>query len=103
MTWTKFFDGIFLINLPKRTQRFMNAAEELERYEIPFTTVRATSAGPTHTAEYALFLTLKHLFSYCKVKAYKRILVFEDDINFVENPNNYMPTVLRQLDGYSWD
>lgn len=103
MTWTKFFDGIYLINLPERTQRFMDAAEELEKYDIPFMRIPAVKSLSGKEGHGALVLTIKNLFGYCLNKGYQRILVFEDDSNFIENPNNYMPAVIRQLDGRSWD
>lgn len=101
MTWTKFFDGIYLINLPHRTKRFMDAAEELEKYDIPFTSVGATNN--CSTPQISLVRTMQGLFRLCLSEGQKRILVFEDDLDFVENPNNYMPQVIRQLDNKVWN
>jgi GR25 family glycosyltransferase involved in LPS biosynthesis len=103
MIWTKFFDGIYLINLPQRTERFMTAAEELERYDIPFETVHAKWTEVPGEAYKALWITVAQLLMKCRDQKKQRVLVFEDDVQFVENPNNYMPAVIRQLDGYFWD
>lgn len=101
MTWTKFFDAIYLINLPYRTQRFMDAAEELNQYDIPFTTVHAKIGYDK--PHLSLISTMKDLMMMCAAMGKKKIMVFEDDVQFVENPNNYMPQVIRQLDGLRWD
>lgn len=103
MTWTKFFDGIYLINRPDRTDRFMTAAEELADYEIPFETIPAHTSPPLPDGQTALILTMKELFTASLAQGCRKILVFEDDAEFIENPNNYMPAVIRQLDGKHWD
>jgi len=92
MNWTDYFDEIFLINLPDRPDRLKAASAEFEKYNIPFTVWGAT---PHENGMYGLNLTMKHLFESNSDK--NRILVFEDDVKFVEDPNLYMGKCIEQL------
>lgn len=100
MTWTKFFDGIYLINLPQRTQRFMDSARELDNHKIPFERVNAVKS---FSGQMGVRITMRQLFEKCLSEKKERILVFEDDVKFVTTPEYYMPRVIPQLDGLHWD
>ncbi len=89
MAWTDYFDEIFLVALPERKER---AEAELKAYYIPFTVFPAISH---QTGAEGLKQTMKLLFQLNKHK--KSILVFEDDILFVQDPNIIMPLCVQQL------
>lgn len=100
--WTDHFDKILLINLPKRTNRLAAASSELMKYSIPFEIVSGIDQGngspEPGNGEYGIWLTLKQIFSNAISAKFQRILIFEDDVQFVEDPNYYMPWMIEQLE-----
>jgi len=92
--WTYYFEKIFLINLASRVDRLMRSCDELRKYDIQFELVRAT---PHVNGAKGLYLTMIDLFKKCLLEKLKRVLVFEDDVRFVANPNVYMPLCIEQL------
>jgi hypothetical protein len=90
--WQHFFDHILLVNLPDRTDRLKKASAELDRYGIKnFEVVPAVKKD--NGAE-GLWMTMKALLEYFKAKT---ILVFEDDLLFVSDPNEHLPPCLHTL------
>lgn len=99
MSWTNYFDKIYLVNLPDQTERLASASQELNKYNIPFT---VWPAYKSLNGANGLLNTMASLFAANR-KA-KRILVFEDDVKFVEDPNIYMPKCVEQLKSLKyWD
>lgn len=103
MKWTHYFDEIYLINLPDNTQRLKSATVELNKYDIPFTVWPAIKH---ENGKYGLNLTMTELFNKCYNK--KRILVFEDDVQFIQGPNIVMALAIDQLmrhnaSKYDWE
>lgn len=92
--WTEYFDGIFLINLAKRTDRLLEAAEEIEKYNIPYQRVAAIEH---EKGAEGLRLTMVKLFEHCIEQNMQNILVFEDDVLFVQDPTYVMENVVKQL------
>jgi len=93
--WTEFFDCIYLINLAKRTDRLLEAAEQLEKFDIPYKRVCAIERD--NGAE-GLRDTMIQIFTEALEQGYKNILVFEDDVLFLEEDLNYiMDKVVVQL------
>lgn len=66
----------------------------MSKYNIPFYIQSATYRVDGKEGVYE---SLKKLFTECIEKEYKNILVFEDDILFLEKPGNFMPLCLWQL------
>lgn len=81
MSWTNFFDKIYVINLPKRTDRLLEITEEMVKYGIEFDLID----GIQHEkgAE-GLRLTVENLLVDAIENGYKNILIFEDDCMFIE-------------------
>lgn len=100
--WTAYFDKVFLINLPERTDRLKEATDELGRYNIQFERFEATS---DQNGAYGLYKTMMALFKMCVEIEYYNILVFEDDIKFlldVKETNKIMNDAFKQMD-IIWD
>jgi hypothetical protein len=100
--WINFFDKIYVINLAKRTDRLLQIAEELERYNIPFELVTATEQ---EDGAEGLKTTMQGIFKKSIEKRYESILVFEDDAYFVEGveyTNEVLNNAMDQLPKY-WD
>lgn len=94
MTWIDRFDAIFLVNLPRRLDRFVQARQELTKFSIPFTRIWGMTADDGRKG---LYDTLINLFHYCIAQNFKQILVFEDDITFIENPHFVMEAAVQEL------
>ena len=98
--WTHYFDKIYLINLPDRADRLRQATEELQRYRVPFEVFQAIKADK---GAIGLYNTMMELFRKTDTPEYWNILVFEDDVRFVNDPNEYMPRCVEQLQKLNWD
>lgn len=97
MAWTDFFTKIFVINLPERTDRLLEIAEELEKWNIPYELKNAVKKD--NGAE-GLKETVWDIIQEGVDKNWQSVLIFEDDCVFVEscgNPNETMEQVVKQL------
>src|SRR5436190_11123965 len=92
--WTRIFDKIYLINLPAQKEKLIRATNQLSKYGIPFTVYPAFAS---EKGEWGLIVTMKAIFRDALDKGYKHILLFEDDIKFVEDPNHYMFPMIEQV------
>lgn len=90
--WHNKIDKIFVINLPERKDRLQKIKEELRKYEIPFDIFHATKHP---NGADGLQHTMKDLF--IAAKDFDNILVFEDDVNIIEDINKYLPLALKEL------
>lgn len=99
--WTDYFDKIYVINLAKRTDRMQQAKEQLDKYSIPFE--RWEAIENLDGAE-GLRLTMIELFTYAINSGYQNVLVFEDDVDFLESDmNNLMEEIVQQIPYYEYD
>ena len=102
MSWTDFFTKIFVINLPERTDRLLDIAEQLYKWNIPYELVNAVKHE--NGAE-GLRITVEGIFREAVKQEWESILIFEDDAIFVDsggNPNEVMEKVVKQLPK-TWD
>lgn len=100
--WINFFSEIFLINLPKRTDRLLTSAEQFERFEIPFTRI---SAIENEKGAIGLRDTMQNLFEDCIAKKKENVLIFEDDFDIVVSPIEFhdaMNKVTEQIPDNYW-
>jgi len=96
------FDMIFLINLPAQKEKLARSSAELIKHNINFEVIPAIS---DNDGAKGLFLTMRTLFENCIKSDLNRILVFEDDIKFVQDPQYYLPWMMDQLEEIDpyWD
>ena len=102
MSWTNFFTKIFVINLPERTDRLLEVAEELYKWQIPYELVNAVKH---EKGAEGLRITVEKIFREAIAKNWESVLIFEDDAVFVDscgNPNDTMNEVVKQLPK-NWD
>jgi GR25 family glycosyltransferase involved in LPS biosynthesis len=102
MSWTNFFTKIFVINLPERTDRLIEIAEQLYKWNIPYELINATKHE--NGAE-GLRITVENIFREAIKNEWESVLIFEDDAMFVDscgNPNDTMNEVVKQLP-LTWD
>lgn len=98
--WTDFFDKIYVVNLAKRTDRMKQAKEQLDKYNIPFE--RWEAIENLDGAE-GLRLTMIELFTHAINSNYLNVLVFEDDVDVIdESINEVMENVVHQIP-YDYD
>jgi GR25 family glycosyltransferase involved in LPS biosynthesis len=98
MDWIKLIDRIVLLNLAHREDRLLQAAEVLETYNIPYNRVEAIY-NQEHGAT-GLRDTMVKLFEEEIAKKTQHLLVFEDDVIFVEGQDTFhqaMNNVMAQL------
>lgn len=98
MDWRNSIGRIVLLNLPHRSDRLLDSAEILFKYEIPFERISAVY-NKEHGAT-GLRDTMVRLFEEEIEKKTDSVLVFEDDIKFVEDPESFhatMNAVMEQL------
>lgn len=89
---------VYCINLPERTDRFENAYRELSSIgitDINWHHGQKTSWG--HTG-----CTQSHVDVLKKCRTLNRFTIFEDDIQFINNPLNLLGLVEKQLPR-QWD
>lgn len=95
--WTPYFNRIYVISLPEDTERLKRTTEILKSYEIGFQVV---SAKRRDNGEEGIKETILEILRGCKHM--DRILIFEDDVDFVINPNMVMPRCVNQLKKIDW-
>lgn len=111
----KFFDKVYLINLPNETDRLSRAIKNCERVGIEFELVPAIhgtseeviinsepSTGWNRNAA-ALGLTTLKLVKDAKENGYKNIFIMEDDVDFIEF--NFTTILSKAIEGLpeDWD
>lgn len=103
MSWQNYFSKIFIINLPHRTDRLQRVTEIMNEYEIDAFVFEATEHAK---GELGLVATMKKLFIQCLNGGYERVLVFEDDVEFLERPeifNQIMDKCVNDLKSIDWN
>jgi len=120
ITLNNFFDKIFYINLNKDTERNQNLLFQFEKYnitnferifgvefeQIPDKTYWRNFNLNSLNEKYILGsmgcrASHKKIMSISMERGYNKILIFEDDIFFTEDPNEILNKNLHKLD--SWD
>jgi hypothetical protein len=97
MSWLNFVDKIYLVNLPKRTDRLLASAKIFEDYEIPYSLFPAIQKP---SGAEGLRDTMNLIFQEALDNNYKNILVFEDDVEILTNKfwfDETMNKVVEQL------
>lgn len=82
MNWPSFIDNVYLVNLAQREDRLLESAKLFEEYEIPYEVFPAIK--DTQGAR-GLRDTMLKIFNDTIEKKYENILVFEDDVKFIED------------------
>ncbi|MGD0960942.1 MAG: glycosyltransferase family 25 protein [Methylomonas sp.] len=106
-----YFQQIYIINLPHRTDRKAEMAAQLAKIGLNldqpqimlFPAIRPADAGafPSIGAR-GCFLSHLAVLSDALQRNFDRILIFEDDLDFVENFNTRMPLYLDTLQHMDW-
>jgi len=98
MSWVNKIDRIVLLNLNIREDRLLQCAEQFEQYGIPYE--RVTAIHDPEQGARGLRDTMVKVFNEAIESNIDNLLVFEDDVLFVESPSavdDTMNKVLSQL------
>lgn len=107
------YEHKFCINLNRRKDRWRNSFKGFSSNNI--TGVKRFMAEDSHHVEckkikikkgvYCLGLTIKKILLKAKEKGYKEVLIFEDDVEFVENFEKLSENYLKDIYEYcsDWD
>jgi hypothetical protein len=99
--WTDYFQGLYLISLPQCAEdRLPTVTEELHKHHIYFRIVHPQTGL---TAEHSIWNTYDEIISNALDKGKKRILVFEDDVQFLVPPSAPMTNAINSLKTLDWD
>lgn len=109
----EYFDKVFCINLDRREDRMLLAAEELKKFNIDFERFSAVDGDTLVKEDYTtnpniptghIGCTLSHarLISMCKERGYKKVLVLEDDVVLSEDFENNFTNYIKELPS-NWD
>lgn len=91
-----FFEEIWCINLDHRLDRWEHAQKEFEKVNI-LNRVHRFSAIKHTDGRIGLIKSFLYLFEYAKNKKLENILIFEDDIKFLNDTTNILRKSLEQL------
>jgi len=93
--WTDFVDATFVVNLADRKDRLALVNEELAKHSISFVTWTAVK---DQDGKKGLRDTMRYLFLHCVEAGYKRVCVFEDDVDILlADFNEIMENCVEQL------
>jgi len=108
----EFFDKIYVINLQSRKDRLTEIIKQLEciGIDLPSNKIKIFEAiRPSRKDDWpaigakGCFLSHFGVLKDAQKNKYEKILVLEDDVNFVENFNDLIETTINQLNNTSWD
>jgi len=112
ITINNFFEKVYLINLKSRPDRLKISTEILNRYNIKFEIFEAIEGNPGIITESevlnkkpgAMGCLLSHLeiIKLAKANKYKNILIFEDDVELIDNFNIEFNDSIKELPN-EWD
>lgn len=97
LSWHNFFDEIYLINLDKRHDRYLNSVRQFDDFGINF---KRISAIEDEQGAKGLRDTMLLIFQEVQEHNYSNILVFEDDFLFIKEKlwiDEVMNAVVNEL------
>lgn len=98
--WCAYFDRIYLINLKSRKDRLYESIQELKKYNIPFIRWEAMEY---ENGAMGLYDTMTSLFVNAIDNGYRKILVFEDDVKFLQDPTLIMDRIILEQLPTNWE
>jgi GR25 family glycosyltransferase involved in LPS biosynthesis len=101
MDINSFFDKIYCINLDDRIDRWVEVKKQFD--ELGITNVERFSAIKKEPGYLGCLESHVSVIKKAKELNYKSILVFEDDVNFINKDINLINETLNQLNTMDWD
>lgn len=109
---TDYFDQIRIVNLPMRQDRRREVIEQLEKIGLHigvndvafFEAVRPSdAAGFPNIGARGCFLSHLQILKEAVAGNCQRVLILEDDVNFVDKFSAGLPDLLKALEHWQWD
>lgn len=104
-----FFDRIYCINLPHRTDKWDKCKEEFSKYDFLDKVTRFNgiqiqgSFYHVNVRAAGCFLSHLEIINKCKEENVKSVLILEDDVEFHNDPINNLRLSVDELKGQDWD
>lgn len=102
----EYFDKIYIINLDKHKQRYLETQNELTKFGIKnycrYQGVTVNNGQTVKDRERGCAESHFNIIKEAKVNHYKQILIFEDDIQIDEKLRNYDNIIKNFLNTNSW-
>lgn len=95
------FENIYCINLDRRTDRWEKVQEEFKSVGI-IDRVKRFSAVEKEDGRLGLIKSFLELFKMAKKENMKNILIFEDDVHFINDPLPNLKKALSQIGSMDW-
>ena len=102
ITFLDYFDFIYCINLNRRRDRWKKVQKEFERMGVLHKVFRFDAIENFENGHIGCALSHRNIIQDAKIKGYKNILIFEDDI-FFRYSSDYMFKVTQELALTDWD
>jgi GR25 family glycosyltransferase involved in LPS biosynthesis len=96
-----YFKNIYCINLDRRTDRWLDVQEEFKSVGI-LDRVNRFPAIESPDGRLGLVKSFLHLFKLAREKNMENILIFEDDVKFINNPLENLDKALKQSVDFKW-
>ena len=97
-----FFDGIYCINLDRRTDRWSAMQARIEKLGIARRVRRFAAADTPSNSHIGCALSHRRVIAEAKQQALDSILVLEDDARFSADTADVLQNSLRELQGRDW-
>jgi glycosyl transferase, family 25 len=106
-----YFDKVFVINLPARADRRREMDQQLRKIGLAidaslievFQAIRPPDKGPfSSVGARGAFLSHLGVLRTAAGAGYRRILILEDDVNFIEDFNTQFTRMVRSQEGQDW-
>jgi glycosyl transferase family 25 len=107
-----FFDRIFIINLPHRTDRLRDMTAELEKADMAiasskvevFPAIRPDGPGSfTSTGAHGAFLSHLSVLKKAQAQGLNKVLILEDDLEFKADFLQHQSALIHELSHQNWD
>jgi hypothetical protein len=97
-----YFDTIFCINLDREQQRWEEVSRRFERIGIGDRVHRVSAVETPESHHIGCALTHRLIIDHARRRGLERILVFEDDVIFLDGGNHYLRQNIEELDKIPW-
>jgi len=97
-----FFEEIYCINLDHRKDRWKESLVEFEKLGIKDKVQRFSAVSRTD-GRIGVIKSNLEIVKMAKKKGHKNVLVFEDDVKFVNNPIENLSLAIEQLKDKDWE
>jgi GR25 family glycosyltransferase involved in LPS biosynthesis len=103
MKITDFFDKIYCINLEHRTDRWELALKEFKKIGIENDVFRFNGVYNKENGNLGCTHSHYNVIKHAKDNNYERILIFEDDVLFLDENISLIENILEQLKNIEYD